>query len=70
MANTKVTGQTMIADIIEDHPLVVDYLIEEYGFFCFSCFLAGYETLAEGARVHGIEGEELEEMIADINTRV
>lgn len=63
----EITGETMISTLIEDYPQVVDFLVYEYGFFCVSCFLAGYEKFEEGAKVHGIEGENFEEMLENID---
>lgn len=57
----------LIADLVEAYPQVVDYLMTEYGFHCVNCFISGFELLEDGARVHGIEGEEFEEMLDNIN---
>lgn len=57
----------LIADLVEAYPQVVDYLMAEYGFHCVNCFISGFELLEDGARVHGIEGEEFEEMLNNIN---
>lgn len=64
---TVITGDVSIADLVELYPQVVDFLIIEYGFHCVSCFLAGYENLEEGAKVHGIVGEDFQDMLKDIN---
>lgn len=57
----------LISDMVESYPQVVDFLMSEYGFHCVSCFVSGYEVLEDGAKVHGIEGEDFEQMLADIN---
>jgi len=62
-----ITGETLIADMVLDHPFVVDYLIEEYGFHCVSCFISSFEQLRDGAAVHGISGDDFEEMLTNIN---
>lgn len=62
-----ITGDILIEDLVENYPEVVDYLIMEYGFHCVNCFISGFEILEDGARVHGIEGEEFEQMLKEIN---
>lgn len=56
-----------IRQIVDEHPDLLDVLVKEYGFFCASCFLAEFETLKEGAKVHGIEGVDFEEMMDYLN---
>jgi hypothetical protein len=63
----KITGETLIADLVESYPLAVDFLVEEYGFYCFNCFLSAYEDLESGASVHGIKDEEFDELLENVN---
>lgn len=62
-----IQGDTLIAEMVEQYPQVVGYLVSEYGFHCVSCFISGFEVLEDGARVHGIEGEDFEVMLEAIN---
>ena len=59
-----------ISEIAELFPEVIEYLITEYQFYCFGCFIADYETLEEGARVHGIEGQDFKELMKELNSLV
>lgn len=59
----KIDENIKIADLAEKYPEVVDFLIYEYGFHCIGCFVSEFETLAEGAQVHGITGSDFDEMI-------
>jgi hybrid cluster-associated redox disulfide protein len=65
--STAITGEMMISDLVEKYPQVVDYLIIEYNFHCVSCFISSFETLGEGANVHGIKGADFEEMLDNVN---
>lgn len=56
-----------INEIAEIYPEVIEHLITEYNFYCFGCFLSDYETLEEGARVHGIDGEDFKELMSELN---
>lgn len=62
-----IDGNTNIADLIENYPEVVDFLTQEYGFYCVTCLASGFENLEQGARSHGIVGEDFEEMIGNVN---
>jgi len=56
-----------IAEMVEKYPMVIDFLVFEYGFHCVSCFVSSFEVLEDGARVHGIAGEEFEELLTQVN---
>lgn len=59
----KIDENIKIADLAEKYPEVVDFLIYEYGFHCIGCFVSEFETLIEGAQVHGITGSDFDEMM-------
>lgn len=61
---------TKIADLIESYPFVAEYLLEEYGFHCVNCIFANFDTLKLGAEIHGIDGEDLVEMIENIKNYI
>lgn len=56
----------LISDLAEYYPELIETLIVEYGFHCIGCFASQFETLEEGARVHGIEGEDFAEMMVEL----
>ncbi len=58
-----INPQKTIQEIAEEYPEVIETLIVEYGFHCVGCFVSEFETLEEGARVHGIEGEYFKELL-------
>lgn len=58
-----------ISELAINYPEIVDFLILEYGFHCVGCFVSEFENLEEGARVHGIVGDDFEEMLAVINAK-
>ncbi len=66
----KIPRDMMIAEMAEKYPEIVNFLIYEYGFHCVGCIVSGFEVLEDGARVHGIEGEDFEEMLKIINEMV
>ena len=63
----KITGDIKISDLVEQFPTAVNYLVTEYQFHCVNCFVSDYETLEEGAKVHGIEGEDFVALLEELN---
>lgn len=62
----EITKDIIISDLVQHYPDVVDMLIVEYGFHCVQCIISGYETLEQGAEVHGIVNDDFEDMLKDI----
>lgn len=56
-----------IAELAAKYPHIVEYLVREYGFHCFGCFVSEFETLVEGAMVHDIVDGDFDEMMVIIN---
>lgn len=75
MNNTQSAVQNLdpdisIQELVSNHPQLVDVLINEYGFHCVTCFLSEFETLSEGAKVHGIEGSDFDELMEHLNSLI
>lgn len=58
---------TLITEIAELYPSVVDVLVSEYGFHCIGCIASSFETLEQGAFVHGIFEKDFDELLEKIN---
>ena len=63
----EIDPNVLIEELIETYPQVVDFLVNEYEFYCVNCMLAGLETFKEGAEAHGIIGKDFEKMLAQMN---
>ena len=59
----EISKDTLIGALIEDYPELARVLVEDYGFHCVGCMVAGMETLEEGARVHGLDKKAIEKMV-------
>ncbi len=59
-----------IQELATKYPEVIETLIVEYGFHCIGCFVSEFETLIDGARVHGIEDEDFAELLTHLNKLV
>jgi hybrid cluster-associated redox disulfide protein len=66
----KLTAQIKIAEIVEYYPELIELLIIDYGFHCIGCVASAFETLEEGALVHGIAGDDLKEMMKRLEAEI
>lgn len=64
----KINKNTSIGDLIEENPDLNDVLYE-YGLYCGNCFAASFDTLEEGAKLHGLEDDEIDELVQALNQR-
>jgi len=55
-----------MAELVETYPEIIEPLTYDYGLHCVSCIISDFDTLEEGAIIHGIEGEDLIDMIKDL----
>ena len=63
MGLRKIDPDINMSELIENYPEVTEVLMFEYGLHCINCVIAGLDTLREGAAVHGIEGEDFNDLI-------
>lgn len=66
----KLTPQIKISEIVEYYPELIEVLIIDYGFHCIGCVASAFETLQEGASVHGIVGDDLKELMERLESEV
>ncbi|MCR4285235.1 MAG: DUF1858 domain-containing protein [archaeon] len=65
MKNKKITRHTKFADLVDSNSEAMEILAEE-GLGCGMCPMAQFETIEQGAIVHGIDPEEL---VAKLNSK-
>jgi len=70
MSNTKtkqieIKKDANIANLVFAHPEVADVLLD-YGLHCVGCFASAFDTIEDGAKVHQMSDEEIEEMMERI----
>ena len=61
-----VTKDMNIIEIAQKHPESIE-IFHKYGLGCLGCAAARFENLEAGAKVHGIDPEE---MVAEINALI
>ncbi len=64
--NGKITKDTMIGEIVEKHPEVVETLMS-YGVHCVGCHVSPFESLEMGFKGHGMSDEDVEDAVAMLN---
>lgn len=66
----KITKNTLILEVAERYPKLIEVLTMKYGLHCLGCSMAAIETIGEGAMAHGMSKSEVEEMVMDLNKRL
>lgn len=69
MSENKVTKDMLLADVIQLYPHSAEIMLE-YGLHCVGCFANQFDTVEQGALIHGIGEEDIEEMINRINDAI
>ena len=62
----KVTKEMGIIEIVQAHPEALS-VFAKYGLGCIGCAAARFENLEAGAKVHGVDPDE---MVAEINALI
>ena len=62
----KVKKDMIIMDIIKEKPEAHRVMVE-FGLHCIGCGGAAWESLQDGAKAHGMEDKQIDEMIEKIN---
>jgi hybrid cluster-associated redox disulfide protein len=55
-----------MSNLVLEFPELIEPLTYDYGLHCVNCMIADFDTLEEGAVIHGIEGEDFKEMIDNL----
>ena len=61
-----ITKETNIAELVNNHPEAIEVLTA-FGLHCVGCFASAFDTIGEGAEIHGMIDEEIEEMLEEVN---
>ncbi len=61
-----ITGEEIIGDLVAAFPKSAAVMLR-YGLHCVGCSANAFDTVADGARLHGIPEEDVQQMIRDIN---
>jgi hybrid cluster-associated redox disulfide protein len=62
----KIIKTDNLADAVFKYPQIAE-ILNDYGLHCVGCFAAAYDSIEEGAKVHGMEDGVITEMLERIN---
>lgn len=62
----KITKEMSIIDVVQNYPQTLE-VFQKFGLGCIGCAAARFENLEAGAKVHGIDPEE---MVAALNAAI
>lgn len=61
-----VSKEMNLGEVIFKYPEAAE-ILTDYGLHCVGCFASSFDTIEQGAKIHGLSDEELQEMIDRIN---
>lgn len=64
----KIDPKMNIVEVITTYPEIAPILTYEYGLYCMNCIIADFDTIEQGAKLHGIEGKHYNEMLEHLNS--
>ena len=62
----KITKDMNLGEVVFKYPEAAEVLTD-YGLSCVGCFASSFDTIEQGARIHELSEEELEDMLGRIN---
>jgi len=63
----KISKNTNLGELIQTYPELAQVLIEDYGLHCAGCYAAAFDSLEQGAAIHGMSEKQIEEMVIRLN---
>lgn len=61
-----IDGKMKLGEVVADHPETMEVFFK-YGLHCVGCQGASFETIEEGATVHGMDKSETEKLLKELN---
>jgi hybrid cluster-associated redox disulfide protein len=69
-AKAKISKEMNLGELVQTYPKLAEVLAEDYGLHCVGCFAAEFDSLEQGAKIHGYDDKEIEEMVRKLNKLV
>jgi hybrid cluster-associated redox disulfide protein len=69
MAEEKVTKKMTLGETVTKHPEAAEIMMG-YGLHCIGCHVAAWESIEDGAKGHGLNDKQIDEMVEKINKAV
>ena len=70
--NTKpvINRRMNLGELVQIYPELAAVLQEDYGLHCVGCMAADFDSLEQGAKVHGFDDKEIDKMVAKLNQMI
>lgn len=65
----KITKDMTLGEVVTRYPESAE-VMREYGLHCIGCHVATWESVEEGAKVHGLDDKKVKEMLDKMNKAV
>lgn len=65
-----ISRKNKISKIVEKYPNLINTLIIDYNLHCVGCHMAEFETLEQGATIHGMTKKEINKMVKELNKKI
>jgi len=69
MTKNTVDKSMILGDIVKKYPKAA-VIMMEYGLHCIGCHVASWESIEQGASGHGLDSDEIDRMVDDINKAI
>ena len=69
MAEEKIDKNMTLGEILAKYPESAEVMLR-YGLHCIGCHVASWETLEQGAKVHGLDDKQVEQLVKDIEKQI
>ncbi len=66
----RITKKANLGKLVMEYPEAGRVLAEEYGLHCVGCMAASFDTLEQGAKIHGYDDKEINKMVKELNKLV
>lgn len=64
-----ITKEMNLGEVVFKYPEAAEVLTD-YGLSCVGCFASSFDTIEQGAKIHQLSDEEMQEMIDRINEAI
>ncbi len=61
-----ITKDMTFGEVIQKYPKTAEVMLK-YGLHCIGCAVSNYESIEQGATAHGLDEEDLEKMLKELN---
>ncbi len=64
-----ITKKSIIGDVLKKYPQSADVMFK-HGLRCIGCHVSAFESIEAGCRVHGMDEEQIDVLVKEINKAV